>query len=161
MPSVMGIRHAVPPSAGGVMARLAVARLTAAGIDPVPLLRKARITSDQIGDGEVWVAADAQIALLNLAANALQDDLLGFHLAREFDLRQGELLYYVLASSEVLGEALVRVERYSLSPMRVLHCPSCPETRQESVSVMWASHGTRTGIRWSSGSRRSYGPAGI
>ncbi len=95
------------------MARLTVARLGAAGIDPAPLLRQVGITSEQIGGSEGRVAADAQIALLNLAAEALQDGLLGFHLAREFDLRQGELLYYVLASSEVLGEALARVERYS------------------------------------------------
>ncbi|WP_262267731.1 AraC family transcriptional regulator [Microvirga yunnanensis] len=95
------------------MARLAVARLTVAGIDPALLLRQAGIASAQVDDVEAEVAADAQVTLLNLAADALRDDLLGFHLAREFDLRQVGLLYYVLASSDLLGDALARVERYS------------------------------------------------
>jgi AraC-like DNA-binding protein len=46
-------------------------------------------------------------------AKALGDDLLGFHLSQNFDLRMIGLLYYVLASSETLGEALGRVARYS------------------------------------------------
>jgi AraC-like DNA-binding protein len=43
----------------------------------------------------------------------MQDDLFGFHLACDFDLREIGLLYYVLASSEKLGESLHRVARYS------------------------------------------------
>jgi len=43
----------------------------------------------------------------------LQDDLLGFHLARDYDLREIGLLYYVSASSDILNEALHRVVRYS------------------------------------------------
>jgi AraC-like DNA-binding protein len=59
------------------------------------------------------MAADGQITLLNLAADALGDDLLGFHLAEEFELRLVELLYFVLASSAMLGDALTQIERYS------------------------------------------------
>jgi AraC-like DNA-binding protein len=95
------------------MARLAVARLMAASIDPAPLLHQAGLTSEQVDDADVGIGADRQVTLLNLASDALCDDLLGFHLAQSFDLRQGELLYFVLASSEVLGEALARAERYS------------------------------------------------
>ncbi|UVF19590.1 AraC family transcriptional regulator [Microvirga terrae] len=113
MSSSVRTHGAVPPSAGGVMARLAVAHLITAGVDPALLLRQAGIALAQIDDTEAEIAADAQVTLLNLAADALRDDLLGFHLAREFELRQVGLLYYVLASSEVLGDALARVERYS------------------------------------------------
>jgi Arabinose-binding domain of AraC transcription regulator, N-term len=56
----------------------------------------------------------SQIALLDEAAIALKDDYLGFTLARDFDLREIGLLYYVMASSsQTLGEALKRVARYS------------------------------------------------
>ena len=55
----------------------------------------------------------SQIALLDEAAIALQDDCLGFTLARDFDLRELGLLYYVMASSQTLGDALKRVARYS------------------------------------------------
>jgi len=50
---------------------------------------------------------------MELAAKALKDPLLGFRLARGGDLRQMALLYYAAASSETLGDALDRAQRYS------------------------------------------------
>jgi Arabinose-binding domain of AraC transcription regulator, N-term len=41
------------------------------------------------------------------------DEPLGFHLACDFECRKMGLLYYVLASSEKLGDSLHRVVRYS------------------------------------------------
>ena len=55
----------------------------------------------------------SQITLLDEAAIALKDDCLGFTLARDHDLREIGLLYYVMASSQTLGEALKRLARYS------------------------------------------------
>jgi AraC-like DNA-binding protein len=49
---------------------------------------------------------------IQLVAEALNDDFLGFHLARDFDLRRIGLLHYVFGSSEMLGEALQRTARY-------------------------------------------------
>jgi len=60
------------------------------------------------------VETRAQIKVLELAAQELQDELFGFHLARSFDLREIGLVYYVLASSEQLVDALRDCERYSL-----------------------------------------------
>ena len=59
------------------------------------------------------MAADSQVVFLNLVADALHDDLLGFHLAEEFELRLVDLLYFVFASSATLGEALAQMERYN------------------------------------------------
>ena len=50
---------------------------------------------------------------LNLLAQALDDRLLGFHVALEMDLRRTDFLYYVAASSAVLGDALTGIARYS------------------------------------------------
>jgi hypothetical protein len=44
-------------------------------------------------------------------AIALKDDRLGFTLARDFDLREIGLLYYVMACSQTLGDALKRIAR--------------------------------------------------
>jgi len=101
------------PRAGGKITRLACARLTAAGIDLQPLLRQARLTLRQVEDEEATFPVQSQIRLLDLAAVALNDDLLGFNLARTFDLREIGLLHYVMASAETLGDALRRVARYS------------------------------------------------
>jgi AraC-like DNA-binding protein len=101
------------PSTAGVMARQACARLSAAGIDLAPLLARAGLTPEQIEDPNSRFPAQSQVELLQLAADALRDDLLGFHLGRDVDLREVGLLYYVLASSNTIGESLQRADRYS------------------------------------------------
>jgi AraC-like DNA-binding protein len=92
--------------------RLAAERLKQAGISLGPLLRGTGLPVSQINIPDRRVSVAGQIAFLEHAARALKDPLLGFHLARDFDLRLIGLLYYTAASSEILGEALQRAERY-------------------------------------------------
>ena len=101
------------PSATGGIARLACARLGEIGKDPAPVLAKAGMTAEEARNPAIWLEVRTQIRLLELAAGELQDDLLGFRLARSFDLREIGLLYYVIASSERLEDALRNAERYS------------------------------------------------
>jgi AraC-like DNA-binding protein len=101
------------PSANGAIARLAYAQLKKAGVEPEPLLKEAGLAHHQIADPDARLRVRDQINFLNLAASALHDDLLGFHLAQPIDLRELGLLYYALASSEMLSEALQRGARYS------------------------------------------------
>ena len=84
-----------------------------AGIDVAPLMVKAGVTRKQVEDDSVRLAVKGQIKFVQLVADALHDDFLGFHLARDGDLREGGLLYYVMNSSDLLGDALRRTERYS------------------------------------------------
>jgi hypothetical protein len=77
------------------------------------LLSDAGLTIGQIEDRHGRLKVKTQIKFLGIIADELPDDLLGFHLAHAFDLREIGLLYYVMASSPTLGEALGRVERYS------------------------------------------------
>lgn len=101
------------PNAAGTIARLAYARAKEAGLDLGLLLKKAGLTLHQIEDPGVRFRVQHQISFLNFAADALEDDLLGFHLAQSPDLRELGLLYYVSASSETLSIALQRAARYS------------------------------------------------
>jgi AraC-like DNA-binding protein len=101
------------PVASGGMSRLAYRHARAAGIDLEAELLKAGLTRAQINNPREPIKVRDQIKFLNLVASALDDDFLGFHLAQECDLREIGLLYYVLASSEVLIEALQRGVRYS------------------------------------------------
>src|SRR6516164_4976252 len=101
------------PSAEGGMTRLAFACAQEKSADVETLLRKAGLSRAQIEDPHVRISVRSQVLFLDLVAKALGDDLLGFHLAQNFDLRMIGLLYYVLASSETLGEALGRAARYS------------------------------------------------
>src|SRR5262249_6735941 len=76
------------------------------------LMVKAGVTRQEVEEEDVGLVVQGQIKLVQLIADALQDDLLGFHLARDVDLREIGLLYYVLNSSEQLGDALRRGARY-------------------------------------------------
>jgi len=106
-------RFASIPSATGSIARLACTVLFKAEKPLAPLLAAAGLTTDDINDASRRLEVKAQIRVLALAAEAIGDDLLGFHLARDFELGEIGLPYYVMASSESLAEALRNAERYS------------------------------------------------
>ncbi len=105
--------RSISPSASGGIARLAFARALGAGIESDALLREAGLSRRQIEDADARIGVKSQIKFLKLVADALADEFLGFHLSQDFDLRQVGLLYYVLASSGLLGEALRRSARYT------------------------------------------------
>lgn len=104
-------RHA--PKAQGYITRLAFAYVEDKGVDVDELLRKAGLSRELMKDTSAPLEARSQVKFLNLAAEALNDDLFGFHLSQVFDMRSIGLLYYVMASSNMLGEALRRGVRYS------------------------------------------------
>jgi hypothetical protein len=83
------------------------------GRTPTVILSKAGLTAEDARNPVIRLEVPTQIKLLELAAEELQDELLGFHLARSFDLREIRLVYYAIASSEQLADALRNTERYS------------------------------------------------
>src|SRR6516164_453951 len=101
------------PSATGALARLACARLREFGKDAGAILAQAGATPEQAYDDTIRLEVPKQIRILDLAAEELGDELLGFHLGRNFDLREIGLIYYVIASSEQLADAIRNAERYS------------------------------------------------
>ena len=106
-------RLASLPTASGGLSRLAANRLRRANVNLEPPLSSVGLTIEQIDDPEQRIDARRQIAFLETAAKALNDVFLGFNLAQDFDCRDLGLLYYVMASSDTLGDALKRGSRYS------------------------------------------------
>jgi AraC-like DNA-binding protein len=113
MPTSIAPLSDMAPTAAGGIARLALARAAVAGIDPASVLRAAGLTPGVVRDRQARMSVRSQLLVLDRMAEALQDDLLGFHLGEHFDLRDIGLVYYVLASSPTLSEALDRTARYS------------------------------------------------
>lgn len=113
----MQIRHANAltrvPSAMGLSTRLAYARGRARGVGLRSLLQKAGLTAQELADPHARVPVSNQIRFLNLAAEALGDDMLGMNLALDFELRHGGMLYYVLTSSETLADVFDRGARFT------------------------------------------------
>jgi AraC-like DNA-binding protein len=111
---VMAKREKVPPrevflTADGVATRLAIKELKKSKIDPRPLLAKAGIAP---AEELKRVGAENQIRFLQITAETIGDSELGFHLAQHFDLRECGMLYYVLAASPNIGEAIRNLVRY-------------------------------------------------
>src|SRR3954454_7143732 len=101
----------IPRATGGI-ARLACARLREVGKDVAAVLAEVGAKPEQVNDDAVQLEVPKQIRIVELAAEELKDGILGFHLARHFDLREIGLVYYVIASSERLADALLNGRRY-------------------------------------------------
>jgi AraC-like DNA-binding protein len=107
------MHHNIAPMAMGGIARLAFARAEEEGADVDSLLRHSQLSRKQISDPQARLEVRKQIKFLELVAEAVGDDLIGFHLSQDYDLRKMGFLYYVSASSDTLDEALQRCARYS------------------------------------------------
>ncbi|MBT1513531.1 helix-turn-helix transcriptional regulator [Bradyrhizobium sp. SRL28] len=101
------------PSTSGAAARLACAKLLAAGIPLAPLLSRAGLKAEQIDDPVARIEVKAQVQLLDIAAEQLKDDLFGFRMATDFELRKIGLPYYIFSTSNTLADALSDAERYT------------------------------------------------
>jgi len=117
------------PTASGGIARAAYAAAKKARIDVPALLKNSELTLLQLDKPDIRIPVKSQIKFLNEIASALPDDLLGVHLAQSVELRELGLLYYVVASSESLGDALMRVARYSTIHNEGVHIV-CRQHRQ-------------------------------
>jgi AraC-like DNA-binding protein len=104
-----------PDSDVAILTTLAARELASNSIDPAPLLLESGLPSPLSSHGLESVPIINQSTFLDLAAEALKDDLLGFHLALTFDFRTLGFIYYVGASAETLGEALASEEEYLAS----------------------------------------------
>jgi AraC-like DNA-binding protein len=104
--------HSIPSTTGGV-ARLACAKLLAAGLPLAPLLSKAGLKAEQIDDPAARIEVKAQAQLFEIAAEQLKDDHFGFRMAQDFEPRGIGLLYFILSSSNTLADALSDAQRYT------------------------------------------------
>jgi AraC-like DNA-binding protein len=101
------------PTASGTITRAAYAQAVDVGVDVAPPLRASGLSIRQVENSNFRIAVKNQIKFLNIVADELPDPFLGVHVAERIELRDMGLLYYVIASSETLGDALKRLARYS------------------------------------------------
>jgi AraC-like DNA-binding protein len=101
------------PSCGGLLSRLVYAEAKRQGVEVGILLKRAGLTPRQMRDRDAQLPVAAQVKFAELVADALGDPDLGCRMALSADPREIGLLYYVAASAETLGDALLRLERYS------------------------------------------------
>ena len=101
------------PTASGAIARAAYARALEARLEVAPLLKSSHLTPQQLKNSQYRIPVKNQIRFLSVVAGELPDSYLGIHIAEGIELREMGLVYYVMASSESLGDALRRLARYS------------------------------------------------
>jgi AraC-like DNA-binding protein len=100
------------PTVTGFAARRLLAVLHERNFALTPLLRRADLTNHDLTDRKYRISAAAQSRLLELASEALKDDALGFHLAKQVNPREAGLLFYIASAAKTVGEALTLFERY-------------------------------------------------
>jgi AraC-like DNA-binding protein len=108
-----GMRLKDIPTAGGGIARAAYVLASKKHVAVGPLLRRANLTVQQVKNPNLRIPVRDQINFLNLVAEKLGDEFLGIRIGQMLELREPGLLYYVMASSRTVGEALQRCARYS------------------------------------------------
>ena len=113
MRKIKGMHLKDIPMAGGGITRSAYTLASQAHVSVEPLLRRANLSVQHVKNPQARIAVKDQIKFLNLVADKLQDEFLGIRLARAVDLRELGLLYYVMASSDTVGDALLRVAQFS------------------------------------------------
>ena len=97
----------------GVAARETLNYLDKRGIDAEPLLSKSEISRHQLEKDLGGVSVVSQHRFLDLAANRMNDPLLGLHVAAEIDLREIGILFYLASASATVSEALEYLSRYA------------------------------------------------
>ena len=96
----------------GLLSRLALRHCRQNGINTEALLSKAGLSAERLKDKTAHIPIPRQIHFVALAADASEDDLLGFRLTTVLDLRELGWLYYITASANTLAEAMLRLNRY-------------------------------------------------
>ena len=103
----------VLPSATGFAARQAIAALRQRKVPLAPLLQRIGLSEHDFENRQGRISALAQGQLLEYAAEALGDNLLGLHLAQAANPREAGLLFYFASVAENIGDALALFTRYS------------------------------------------------
>lgn len=120
------------PTTTGVIARAAYARALEARLNVAPVLKSGPLKDWQDLNSRYRIPVKSEITLLNEIADQLQDPFLGIHIAEEIDLRKMGLLFYVLASSDTLGESFRRLARYSRINNEAIRITCCD---QENITI--------------------------
>lgn len=102
-----------PRTAAGLILRLAAERLAHLGSDLAPGMGDVGARNEAPAEGITRIGLPGRTGFLDKAAEALGDPLLGFHLAQDYDLRALGPLFYLLVSSETVGNAFALCERFS------------------------------------------------
>jgi len=100
-------------SAATSLVRAVLSGAAARGLDPEPLLRRARLDPQIVADRDARVPTAVYLEVFAAAAAASRDPLFGARIADAFDAACFGLLGFVIASCATLGEALGRFCRHT------------------------------------------------
>jgi AraC-like DNA-binding protein len=105
------------PTVTGFAAKQAIAALRTHNINTAPLLHRAGLLEKDLaaprhGPLHNRISAVGQARFLDYAAEALDDNAFGLHLAEQTDPHDAGILFYVASAAKNFGEALALFERY-------------------------------------------------
>ena len=96
----------------GIAARETLRYLDKHGADAEQLLSRAELSRARLTEDPGGISVVSQLRFLELAASETNDPLLGLHVAAELDMRDLGILFYLVAASATVAEALEHLVRY-------------------------------------------------
>jgi AraC-like DNA-binding protein len=102
----------VLPTTTGFAAKQAIAVLRKHEVAIAPLLQRAGLSEHDLARRPIRISAAAQSKLLEFAAEAMNDNAFGLHLAQQSNPREVGLVFYVASAAKTVNEALVLFARY-------------------------------------------------
>src|SRR5262249_13744415 len=107
------VRSELPYLIRPVWARSAAYELKKAGADVDSALQAADLQWQWLNNAEGWIHFARHAKLLEIAADKLEDDRFGLHLAQKVDPREAGVLAYIGIASDTLEAGLLNFARYS------------------------------------------------
>lgn len=86
--------------------------LRSRGVDPDEILRRAGLAPEDLSDPERWVPLLRHLELLEICADALDDQAFGLKFGAQYDPRHAGVVGNVALASRTVGEALETMSRY-------------------------------------------------
>jgi AraC-like DNA-binding protein len=120
-----------------VLARPVLAALDRIGIDAQPVLRAANVSPAALDAIENRLPAENVRALWEHAAAAAHDRSFGVHVAQAVPPGTIDVIEYIFATSQNLGDGLTRLTKYN----RLVHDPSTTELVVEPLAARYIRHG--------------------
>ncbi len=123
--------------------------MRALGVDPLPLLARARIAPEALEDDDALISLPAAIRLLEASAATTRQPDFGLQMARAQDISVLGPLAVAMRNAPTVGHAVGDASRYLFmhSPAMVVSVHDAPQVEADTVELRFELRGTSNGVR--------------
>ena len=106
----------------GTLVRLAYQGLRNLGVDADEVLKRAKLPPESLYEANLRTAFSAQPLFWQAAVELSGDPAIGLHLGEHSPVYRGQILEYLMLSSDTFGDGIQRITKYQRLISDALHC---------------------------------------